>query len=622
MTSVATSSIRLRRYGRASEHQEQIILGLLLLVLAALGTYYALDNPLYCKPDEAYHYAYVAHLRSGKGLPLIDTTRMGLRNDSPVEMEGHQPPFYYATVAAITLLLDMQDRVGALPNPHFLGTAQGNRNPWTPAYAAFSDAPIFFTGRLVSLACGMVGLVFSYLLVRLFLPWPLATIVVAFIGLNPQFLFITTSFSNDAAALATVGIGLWQLGRAMQKGLNLRRSLALGLTVAVATLTKLTGLGLLIPLGAIALWQTWRTGKGRPLLWAGVAGLITLIVDSWWLWRNWILYGNPFATNLLTVLLGQRATPWTQDDIRAFFLFLWKSYWLDFSPGGILFAERPAYAAVSLVCALSAVGTAVFLARERSARPLFLLAWGWFVVVLGSLLRLTKDTAIFMGGGRLLFPAAIAVGVTMSVGLTEISLGRPLIPTGLAVLLGVCAVVAPLRYLHPAYPRPVLVRETKRPPTHPMRATFGNRQIELVGYDLELVHPEPGQHALAITYHWLALQEIDRNYSVFIHLEGQEQEQPVILTQLDTYPGYGTYPTSVWRPGWVFVDRLLLLLPPSGSPFSGRVVTGLYYLPTMERLPAYDRYGQRFPADAVPIARIEADEHTIGICPQEQCASD
>lgn len=318
----------------------------------------------------------------------------------------------------------MQDTAIALPNPHFLGTAQGNRNPWTPAYAAFSDAPIFFTGRPVSLACGMVALLFSYLLARLFLPWPLATLGVAFIGLNPQFLFIITSFSNDAAAIATVGIGLWQLGRAMQQGLNLRRSLALGLTVAVATLTKLTGLGLLIPLGAIALWQTWRTRQGQPLLWAGVAGLTTLVVDSWWFWRNWTLYGNPFATNLLPVLLGRRATPWTQDDIRAFFAFLWKAYWLDFSPGSILFAERPVYASLALVFALSAVGTAVFLARERSARPLFLLAWGWFVVVLGSLLSLTKETAIFMGGGRLLFPAAIAVGVTMSVGLTEISLGH------------------------------------------------------------------------------------------------------------------------------------------------------------------------------------------------------
>lgn len=55
MISVTPSLTRLRRYGRASEHQEQIVLGLLLLVLAALGTYYALDNPLYCKPDEAYH---------------------------------------------------------------------------------------------------------------------------------------------------------------------------------------------------------------------------------------------------------------------------------------------------------------------------------------------------------------------------------------------------------------------------------------------------------------------------------------------------------------------------------------------------------------------------------------
>jgi len=589
---------------------ETLSLVLFLIIFLALGTYYALGNPLFCKPDEAYHYAYALHLKSGYGLPYIDTARIGLGSHTPVEMEGHQPPLYYGLVAALGFIFQIEDKISPSVNPHFLGTQEGNRNPVTPAYTDFSSAPLFFiTGRFLSLLYGSLLIISAYALARLFVPWPVALLTVLFVGLNPQFVFISSSFSNDMAGAALVHLGLWQLGRAMREGITLQRGAQMGLTIALATLAKLTGLGLFIPLGILALWQSWRTLNIRPLLWAGVAGLILLVVDGWWFWRNWNLYGDPFATNLLPVLLGPRTTPFTWEDIRFLMSFLWKAYWLDFSPGGILFAEPPVYAALGFLCLVGSIGLILALVRQKDLRPFFILLWGWFLIVLVGLMHLTSQTAIFMGGGRLLFPAAITIGASLATGLTEI-FRRPIVPGILAALLGIYAAIAPAHYLHPTYPRPTLTKHIKTPPMYELGAYFGDRQFELVGYDLEQTGL-PERPALSITFYWHTLKETDRNFSVFIHLETQEKGHPAILTQLDTYPGYGVYPNSVWRAGWIFVDRPSLPLPPPGQPFSGDVLAGLYFLPNMERLPAYDRTGWRFPADAVPLARIRADESGV-----------
>jgi len=581
---------------------EKLSFSLFLCGFLVLGTYYALTNP-FCKPDEGFHYAYAIHLWSGYGLPVIRISpeRPGF---TAVEMEGHQPPLFYASVAAVARLFHLQEKTPVAWNPYLLGTVEGNRSPWTPVYSTFSDTPIFFTGRLIALSCGTLALLFGYRFCRLFLPWPLALLSIAFMGLNPQFVFIATSFSNDMPVTAAVQAGLWALGRAFQRGMGPREGLIAGFTIALAALVKLTGLGLLLPFLLIALWQAWRQRSGKPLIWAGAGGLLIGVIDGWWFWRNWTLYGHPFATNLLPVLLGLRTTPWTASDFRDFFVFLWKSYWLDFGPG--LFAEPQVYIVIGLICVPALIGFILVLIQEPQRRSFFLLVWGWFALVLGSLLQLTSKTAILMGGSRLFFPAAIAVSATLAVGLTRLCRHLTL-PSGLAILLGLFAIIAPARYFYPAFPRPLLVKNLESPPAYPLDAYFGNRQFELIGYDLEQTELS-GRRAVRITYYWRALEKTDRNFSVFIHLQTLDGGQPVILTQTDTYPGYGIWPTSAWQPGWIFVDRLALPLPPPGQAFSGTVLTGLYFLPTMERLPAYDRASQKFPADSVPLACIWADE--------------
>ncbi len=115
-------------------------------------------------------------------------------------------------------------------------------------------------------------------------------------------------------------------------------------------------------------------------------------------------------------------------------------------------------------------------------------------------------------------------------------------------------------------------------PPHPMRADFGGA-IRLLGY--EMGEARAGQ-PFSLTLYWQALQEMEEDYTVFVHL--LDPQSGAILTQVDEMPQRGTYPTSLWVADEVVRDEHVLLLPtlPPGSYF---LRVGLYVKGTGRRLP-------------------------------------
>lgn len=99
-------------------------------------------------------------------------------------------------------------------------------------------------------------------------------------------------------------------------------------------------------------------------------------------------------------------------------------------------------------------------------------------------------------------------------------------------------------------------------------------QIKLVAWSLT---PDEGQ--LRLTLAWQALAPIDIDYTVFIHLLG-ENGPPV--AQSDRPPG--GYPTSNWQPSEIVVDTFVVELPPDLPPGTYTLQTGMYDLTTLERL--------------------------------------
>lgn len=135
------------------------------------------------------------------------------------------------------------------------------------------------------------------------------------------------------------------------------------------------------------------------------------------------------------------------------------------------------------------------------------------------------------------------------------------------------------------------------PPTHATDYRLGEG-IALVGYDLT---QEPDGLHLALR--WACLAPSDRDYTVFVHVIGPDGG---LVTQADGPPVGGDYPTSLWAPGEVIVDKRVIPLE-EVPPGTYRLYVGMYLLETGERLPTFDAKGDRLPNDAILLADVEVE---------------
>jgi len=109
-------------------------------------------------------------------------------------------------------------------------------------------------------------------------------------------------------------------------------------------------------------------------------------------------------------------------------------------------------------------------------------------------------------------------------------------------------------------------------------------QVLLVGYDL----PQTTVHAgtrMWVTLYWEALQPMNQDYSVFVHLV---DNRGVTIAQRDSWPGAGNDPTSDWQVGQVRRDVHPLDVPMSLlAQGPCRLQVGLYDYATGQRLPVH-----------------------------------
>jgi hypothetical protein len=117
----------------------------------------------------------------------------------------------------------------------------------------------------------------------------------------------------------------------------------------------------------------------------------------------------------------------------------------------------------------------------------------------------------------------------------------------------------------------------------PLQVTF-NQDIRLVGYAVESLQTTPGG-TVDLTLYWQAQTRPDLPYTVFAHLTDADG---VLRTQNDSMPAANTLPTSCWLPDEVVADRRPIEIPADAPPGTYTAEVGLYYLPTLTRLPITD----------------------------------
>jgi len=126
---------------------------------------------------------------------------------------------------------------------------------------------------------------------------------------------------------------------------------------------------------------------------------------------------------------------------------------------------------------------------------------------------------------------------------------------------------------------------------HPVHADLG-AQVRLLGYTVSAEQAcgeqcrtiAPGE-TLLLTLYWQALAPMEVRYTVFTHLLDADNQ---VIAQMDSEPQGGGLPTDRWTVGQVVVDNYALAVGADTIPGPHLLEVGMYYLPTLERLPVRD----------------------------------
>ena len=599
----------------------------------ALAILYGVTIPIFETPDENGHYAYIHELTEGRGLP-IQGTPSGERVTGYV---ASHPPLYYALCAALTFWIpdDVDFRDWAWRNPlhanGFPGSV-GNKN-----FLIHTDAEAFpwrgtpltvHIARMVSALLGAVAVVGTYGTAwelagdhkgRPYLALGAATLT----AFNPMFVFTGGRVANDAAVAAFGALTIWGATRLAVRGLSRRGLVLLGIAQGLAVLSKLSGLTLL-PAVALALLirPTLHASRSKrlPRL-LGDALLLfgaVLLLCGWWFARNWILYGELLGVNAwLSHTQTVRPEPIGAMEVIPQLEGLEMSYWAMFGWFNI-FTAPWLYRMWWVLVRLSTVGLVVLLADQwtryrwsRSTQAGLAVVAISFLLVFASVWRFIM---IVLGAqGRYLFPAIAAASTLMMLGLARL-LGRLtpsqwtsrerarwILALGLGIVHLAATIISLFWFILPAYtpPRPTAEADLPADLTR-FDATVKGTPIQLLGGRIEAEEARPGD-TVPVSIYWRALAPPGEDYVAHVRLLGEGWER---VGGTDGYPGRGTFPPTLWKPGVIYEDRYLLpIVPWAPTPTLVRLEAGLRRLgepPFPLVLPSGEEVGALF-LDALPL---------------------
>jgi len=587
----------------------------ILAIYLILAVAYSVASPIFEAPDEINHVYLVKHLAETHTLPTFGSGE-ATGDASLYGQEAGQPPLYYAIGAVIVSGVAMDETPPAF-NPHAsMGNPlqPGNKNiiihgptelwPWRGLPLAVHLL------RFLSIVMGAGAVFFVWKIGQGLFPdnGALALAAAAFVAFLPQFLFISAAVTNDNLIifLSTfiLWLILWLFGADFRRVPDWPEALLLGMFLGFAALSKLSGLYLLIIAGLAYLLyaitrRDWRGALSSGLL----TGLTAVTIAAPWYWRNWQLYGDPTALTPFLETIGRRQTPvHFRSEFQGLRISLLGLFgWFNTPLPEAVYRVWDAFLAISAIGFLRGVWR-----RRLHLRPLrryaFLITLAlWLGLILLALIRWNSLTPAAQG--RLLFPALASFGILTMLGWREWLPGRAwwlVIPPGLLLLTSIYGVVwvIPNAYRPPETIAPEAVpAEARRAPI------IFDGHIMLVGAAAQPITVHPGE-TFEITLYWQAVDAIPYNASLYIHVLGRDFED---VAQVNSYPGWGSAPTSLWRPDRVLVDRYRIQLP-GGVEVPTKLVVdvGMYDFDSQTPYPARLASGEEPPLGVLSLRAIPA----------------
>jgi len=557
----------------------------ILLFYFIFGIGYMTATPIFEANDEIWHFGYLQHLRENGVLPQQSDT-----SETLYAQHGSQPPLYYGLMAILTAPFDIDDADSYRRlNPHVASNQPdsfGNKN------LVMHDEPrSMLTGtglavlivRALGLVLGAGTIVLVYKISAYIAPQrpAVALVAAAVTGLNPMFIFVSASVSNDSLAMILNAALVLLMLRTLRDRFKLRYSLGIGLLFALTSITKLTSMVLLPVLIGLGVFVWYRTKDRRGLYLFFFSLLIFwVVIAGWWYIRNLQLYGEPFGIITMANIASQRGLNFNIINLLTEYQQFRMSYWGLF--GALNIQITPIfYILLDLMTFLSVIGCVLLIlqllairdfayARYELRNLLLLLSIAallWLGVLYWSMLTRTSE-------GRILFPLIAVISPLVAVGFVEMvwwivfSLRPPnleFVRAGDAVpkellketllwplrFLGIAALLAPFTVIATQYaaPEPLSALPDN---ARPVYAEFGD--VALIGYERINRRYIPGDQ-VRVKLYWEVLAQSEGDNSIFLSLVDDNHQE---IGSYVSYPGAGSLHTSRWKAGAIYPDEYII----------------------------------------------------------------
>jgi len=396
-------------------------LATIVFVYCILGFAYAMETPKWQTPDEPAHYNYVVYLAENRRFPVLqmgdyphqyleEIKAAGFPSDmsiDPIRYEFHQPPLYYVLAAAV----------------------YGVTSP-------LGFAAQFLAMRLLSVVLGAALLLVAYAIVRDVFPNDrlLALTSTAMVATLPMHIAMSAAINNDTLAELILALVIWLCVKEIKAGLSRRQTVALGVLIALALLTKTTIYAPVILSSLLALAVRGRErGRHALLLKLWTVFGLGLLLSGWWFIRNALSYGglDLFAWHRHdSVVVGQPTTAWwiaehgLAKTVQDFVTVSFRSFWAQFGWMGVLIDSR-LYLLLAVVSLAITMGFVLWLVRVVRKPALLSTYQRWaLLLLLLVFMSVAAEHVLYnlkfvQHQGRYLFPALVPIALAFALGLLE-----------------------------------------------------------------------------------------------------------------------------------------------------------------------------------------------------------
>ncbi len=577
------------RSGRAL-HAARWLLCAIAGAHVGLALWWSLVVPLGEGPDEPGHFRYALFLARHGQIPVQHDDP----HQSDVPGEGHQPPVaYWLMQPAVRWLPPAEQVLEIGPDARFLHAGGDRPNAYFRSSADIwpyhGAARAWHLVRAISALLGGITVTVTYALARRCFGqgmqdggW-VALAAAALVALNPQFIFAHALASNDPLLIALSSMLLYAcVSIVTEAGHGRRWVIASGLLLGLMLITKQSALAL-VPLPFLAL--ILRGNLGRAVVDGLIVAVLAVVLAGWWYLRNFRLYDDPLGLAAFQEVFATgdfRLSSWQhwRSGLWSLLRSSWGNFgWLSLPLNDGAYYVVATFLVLGLIGLVVTVGRGWWTGRGRIALLLvtaIVLVFVWTVVF-------ARVAGMVAWQGRFLFPAVSAFALLLACGLSVILPGRAALWSFVG-LLGVLAITLPPAFVSRAYPS--YVEPTQTPDFGNVYGRFDvgwKRGVEL--RNVEFPDEAMTGATIDVVLTWHALEQMDRRWSVFIHLVDDAEN---IIAESNAQPLQGTFPTSSWvRGDWIRDSHQLDL--ESTPPGQYRLWIGLWDPASGARLGMYDR---------------------------------